>query len=118
MKRRKFILLAIVGSAAAGFPIIACNTAQKSLYPEFLHSLVDRSVLIEVGRLYLQKFPQEADKTKLEQHILGGQKPSSPRVFLQEKVKADFQNGKIVVLSGWVLSITEARQLALLNLTS
>ena len=36
---------------------------------------------------------------------------------MQQKVRADFENGETLVIQGWVLSQTEARQCALYSLT-
>ncbi len=38
--------------------------------------------------------------------------------MMSEKVQADFDNGETVVVRGWVLSRTEARQCALFSLTN
>ena len=37
--------------------------------------------------------------------------------LLQQKVHSDFEGGNTVIVSGWVLSVTEARQCALFSLT-
>lgn len=38
--------------------------------------------------------------------------------MMAEKVQADFENGETVVVRGWILSRTEARQCALFSLTN
>ncbi len=37
--------------------------------------------------------------------------------MLKNEIKQDFETGKIVIVKGWVLSITEARQCALYSLS-
>jgi hypothetical protein len=36
--------------------------------------------------------------------------------WMDRKSKADFENGKTVVVRGWVISVTEARQCALYHI--
>ena len=99
MKRRKFILLSVAASGAIALPT-ACQPGKPM--PEMLSSLADKKTLREIGDEYLKKYPTE--KNQLQDLID------------RENVQNDFSKGNIVVIKGWVLSVTEARQCALLTL--
>jgi hypothetical protein len=98
MKRRKFILLSVAAASAVALPL-GCGPAHAM--PEMLSALADKSTLRAIGRAYLEKFP--ANKESLQQLVSTA------------NVEQDFASGNIVVVKGWVLSVTEARQCALLS---
>lgn len=99
MKRRKFILLSVGAAGAAALPA-GCQPGQAM--PEMLSSLTDKATLRQIGRAYLQQYP--AEKSQLKD------------LARNASVQDDFAKGNIVVVKGWVLSVTEARQCALLSL--
>ena len=99
MKRRKFILLSVAATGAITFPA-ACKPGKPM--PEMLSSLTDKKTLREIGHEYLKQYP--AEKNQLQDLIV------------PQNVQSDFSKGNIVVIKGWVLSVTEARQCALLTL--
>jgi len=72
----------------------------------------------EIGVQYRRLVPAENDRIRLRAAILaagaggwGGRAPS-----LAAKVRSDFAAGRTLLLNGWVLSATEARQCALFSL--
>jgi hypothetical protein len=67
----------------------------------------------EIGVQYRRLVPAENDGIRLRAAILagGGRAPS-----LAARVRSDFDAGRTVLLNGWVLSATEARQCALFSL--
>lgn len=79
-----------------------------------------------VGRRYLKITPSVADVYLLTTEIaqgtqLGIVEPGTLRStelmpLLQEKIHRDFRNQKIVVVDGWLLSVTEAQLCALASL--
>ncbi|HBY96447.1 MAG TPA: hypothetical protein DEP84_21305 [Chloroflexi bacterium] len=79
-----------------------------------------------VGRTYLQNVPQEADAQTLVNLLsLGPVHNNSEsrnattntlRELLQLRMRQDFEEGQIVKLQGWILSVTEARLCALVAL--
>lgn len=79
-----------------------------------------------LGRLYLAESPREADAARLVALIgaaLGpALKPVSAatdaalRAGLDERIRNDFIGGDMVMVGGWLLSITEARLCALVSL--
>ena len=78
----------------------ACKPGQPM--PEMLSSLANKKTLREIGNEYLNQYP--AEKNQLQDLIV------------RENVQSDFSKGNVVVIKGWVLSVTEARQCALLTL--
>lgn len=86
----------------------------------------DPSTIEALGKAYLEMAPQENTPATLIDHLLldARNKPiPAPtdslelKEFLQQKVQSDFESGNTVIVSGWVLSLTEARQCALFSLT-
>ena len=129
MKRRKFILLSALGAAAVSVPSLYCAGTNAELdktlsIPEMLSHLADAATVAETGKAYGAKVPGEYDKHTLEQLLTGNAwntgnvSPSLMRDTLASGIKNDFTNGKTVIVKGWVLSITEARQCALYSLTA
>lgn len=101
MKRRKFILLSLAATGAASLPFAGCSPHDA---PEMLSKLCDEKTMREIGREYLAKHPAENNRDALK------------KLTRPADIRAEFSNGNVVVIKGWVLSLTEARQCALLTL--
>ena len=122
MDRRQFLQFTAAGVVAT-VTATACGEDPHSLArPELLDMLgPDRARIL--GARYRQMVPSENDADALRAAIeLGGR--SSPRRFgvlppsVTDQVRRDFAEGRTVVVQGWVLSVTEARQCALFSLAS
>jgi len=50
--------------------------------------------------------------------IAGSSDETAIHQYLDQKVKQDFETGNTVLVKGWVLSVTEARQCALFSLAN
>ena len=98
MKRRRFILLSLTAAGAIGLP--GCRPGHDA--PEMLSSICDQKTLHAIGKAYLQEHPAGRDELQ--------------KLIVNSNVQDDFQKGNIIVVKGWVLSATEARQCALLTL--
>jgi hypothetical protein len=81
---------------------------------------------MEIGKAYQQQAKNENDEPALIKLLSTNEqgKPinetmdsSSIAAILNQKIQQDFQQNRIVVANGWVLSVTEARQCALFSLT-
>lgn len=127
MKRRVFLTLAAIGGAAAAtywcFTKPATTPEEALALPQFLGQVCDESEVVAIGKAYLKKSPADAGTLrKLLTGEAGGldQFPTANGVWsmLFERVKEDFKADRTVILEGWVLSITEARQCALYSLTN
>jgi hypothetical protein len=126
MQRRIFMGISALGAVAIGFPYLySCNSRrdeESPWWPFFLSRILDQQSIIETGRAYFKKEPAEQDRKKLEELLLMNSKTNSPepdqlRQLFDNSVREDFENGRMIILKGWVLSITEARQCALFSLT-
>lgn len=102
MKRRTFILTSVAAAGVVLLPLTSCQPASGASMPEMLSALTEKRTLREIGRAYLEQYPTE--KNQLKDLLKNGD------------VQNDFIKGNIVVVKGWVLAVTEARQCALLTL--
>lgn len=127
MKRKKFIYLSIGSAITIITPTLYCRNRNKTLnkalgQPEFLSSISDPKTLSEIGAAYINKHPAEKKEDQLTGLLLTDNtghsisKTADLPLLLDQKITNDFKTGKTVVVSGWVLSVTEARQCALYSL--
>lgn len=131
MERRTFCGLFSIAMAGTFLPFIGCSGADPALQrklslPISLATINDPTTLAELGNSYLKQVPDENSASQLVEYLLvsstGEAIPETTdsltlQTLLLQKVQADFQSGKTVVIRGWVLSRTEARQCALYSLT-
>jgi len=130
MKRKSFIitlLLSLVGLSTFSLIQWFRNSSNDNhlAQPKFLSLLCDRNTIQMLGRAYLKLRPDETRDDVLLSDLLPGE---SHRVFLkkldmteaesqiEKRIKHDFDTDNIVVVQGWVLSITEARQCAFFSM--
>ncbi|MBI1767593.1 MAG: hypothetical protein HYR67_04370 [Bacteroidetes bacterium] len=130
MKRRSFIvasLLSLLGIGAFSFiQWIGSHGRAKALaHPKFLFRLCDRSTIRMLGRAYLKLKPDETRDDillndllteKSRKIVLEKEDISSVESQIEKRVKQDFDNKNVVVVQGWVLSVTEARQCAFFSI--
>ncbi len=131
MKRRFFIYLSVAGTLALGVPGIGCRQRNKQLnkflaQPKFLSHICNANTLKEIGKAYKKQFPSETKEDKISDLLIidSTGKPvaqtldqATIEALMDKKIKEDFEQGEIVVVKGWVLSATEARQCALFSLS-
>jgi hypothetical protein len=132
MNRRKFIIAsATAGAAAAAVPWGYKQyedykwKSQPLIHPAVLMRFCDEATVRKIGQDYRNSFPAENSKDQLTSLILKEIKvPASAKTenvvnegTLKIQGEKDFKDGQLVVLKGWVLSRTEARQCALLTFT-
>ncbi len=127
MKRSVFIKLTVAGAAAVALPLTyGCggNSAKKLIAePEFLLKLIDVKTLYETGQAYIKKFPVEDNEKKLtdllveNSAIVQSSDTKAIHLFFDKKIHDDFESGNTVIVNGWILSLTEARQCALFSIT-
>ena len=126
MKRKDFLQLSAFTAAALSVPLLhACNapvSENAMAHPVFLSRLFDEETIRDVGKAYLQKTPAENDDTKLIQLLAGNSaiadssEEKAIHQYLEEKIEQDFEKGNTIMVKGWVLAVTEARQCALFSL--
>jgi hypothetical protein len=97
--------------------------------PLFLSTLTDIKTLTQIGNAYRKQTPAETNETTLTDLLTGTSQldnstpqpenstpqPDNSTLRLDNTVKEDFASGHTLTINGWVLSITEARQCALLS---
>jgi hypothetical protein len=126
MKRRSFVRLSAVGLLV---PLVGCQIAPEPhpsigqpLSLSFIH---DSATIHDLGMQYRSLRPGEDNRRRLNRLILSDQELSIEDPadsiqlldFLSQKIKADYQLEETILLDGWVLSATEARQCALYSMT-
>jgi hypothetical protein len=130
MKRRNFIALTALGAAAVSIPNINCmgsaNEYEKKLaLPQSLSRITDENEIIAIGKAYgnihKEEYTLKALEEQLQKNKAGNISATTPvkelDVFLEKNVNDDLDQGNTIVINGWVLSVTEARQCALFSLT-
>lgn len=124
MNRRQFLGISAIGatatlaSSARGTDAGASYDVHALAHPHLLSLLGPQSVR-EVGARYREMVPAENHVNTLRAAILTARSlrvPRAPRPAVATLVRDDFAAGRTIVVQGWVLSATEARQCALFSL--
>ena len=121
MKRRNFLGIITAGVVILGmiswfFVIKKQKPDSNAFGPDVLSNICSREKIIEIGKKYRQ-ISSENDENSLNQLLaLDQQQPT--KEFFEERVRQDFENNDTVLIDGWLLSVTEARQCALFSLQS
>ena len=126
MKRRKFILTAVAIAAIIIVPIGIYRNRHRFAHdplvkPDILARFCDEATILKIGRQYRAIVPGENQKEKLTTLILDGKMQTITSddgisEWIEEKIQKDFEEEKMVIVDGWILSETEARQCALFSL--
>ena len=127
MERKVFLNLAAWASSARTKP---CPENQKQglcdkiARLEFLSHSFDQETARDIGLAYLQREPGNPDPNQLTDMLLENSPicrssdADSIRCFFQQKTWQDFEMGRITIVHGWLLALTEARQCALFALVN
>ena len=127
MKRRSFILLSGLAISATGVSVVNLfdlSFAGRSEHtkPKFLSQLCDNDTVRDLGRIFLELNPLEKRREVLETKLYGASvniASLAPEEIvrlqrgLEKSIYKDFDAGETIILKGWILSLTEARQCAL-----
>ena len=124
MQKRDFIYLSAYTSVALAPQASGCAYKQIDEEPQslFLSHLADVKTIVATGIAYRKEHREEDCKTRLTELLLANSALQSSsddraiRSMLENKVENDFKTGKIAVVKGWVLSLTEARECALFSM--
>ncbi len=130
MKRGKFIALTAIGAAAVSIPYLNCkgsaNAYDKKLaLPQSLAKITDEKEIMAIGKAYGSMHKEEYNIKALEEQLqtnkTGNISSNTPEkefdMFLEKNINNDLDQGNTLVINGWVISLTEARQCALFSLT-
>jgi uridylate kinase len=132
MQRRQFLQLTAMGGTVFLVTGMSCNQQHSVSYdlmerPDALAQICDMKTLKEIGMAYHGQMATEANADKLASLLLTDSaghpiSSTSDNTFIQDllskKIEQDFEKGSIVIVKGWILSVTEARQCALLFLNN
>lgn len=86
--------------------------------PFFLSHIWDNESIVNVGKKYLSGVKDEKDEQELVKHIVMNNDPKESEGIqkINEQIAVDFNKDQIVLVDGWILSLTEARQCGLYSL--
>jgi hypothetical protein len=123
MKRRRFLQTStslLAATAAARLSALTPPSISSALTPPDLLGFVgNRDYIRQLGLTYRTRFPDEANAASLCSMLdvdMSRLPDSRIRDQLDQLVLADFARGDTVLLDGWLLARTEARQCALCSL--
>ncbi len=126
MKRRAFVVSAatlIITAPLASYFWFSKDTISILRKPEKLLKVCNNAELYSMGKYFLAENSDENSKEILTEKILGPinsinkKNLESISDYIQRKIHHDFENLNTVTIQGWIISMTEARQCALLSLT-
>lgn len=120
MKRRDFLFIATTGIAAVTIPYYYLNDVEYNsalAKPQLLSNIWDTQTINAIGNKYRLQVPDEKNERTLVK-LLSSEISSDTMQLeksLEEKIKKDFESGNTIMIDGWILSVTEARQCALFS---
>lgn len=129
MKRRTFLITTSI--VAVGIPVAyylreyKWKSGNPLTTPDMLSNFCSYEELNAMGIKYRELMPDENEKQKLINLLLtdgNGKKikPSDKSLIettISNKILAEFNANTTIIVNGWVISLTEARQCALFSLT-
>jgi hypothetical protein len=123
LDRRRFLQLTAAG-VVASFADSGCTRETvedpRALGQPALLEMLGAERTLDIGRKYRAAVPRENTAAALRAAISSSRHQTFPwigRRSIEETIRDDFGAGRTVVVSGWVLSETEARQCALYSLS-
>ena len=121
MERRTFIQLSAYAALALTLPFAeGCSSKNSPMeLPLLFSKIADKQMLIEAGDAYRKAHPNENEESAISELLSRGMPTldkDALRRALSSQVKQDFIAGNTVTVSGWVMSVTEARQCALFSI--
>jgi hypothetical protein len=125
--RRRFLIVASgLGTAAlAGLGLVARRTFERARAFEVGGLLADLPAATVLGQAWLTANPDRALPAELTEALLADLGPRSRRasraelrLLVADRVAADYEEGRVESLKGWVLSRTEILLCALAAVTA
>lgn len=128
MNRKRFLLVSALVAAASASRWMFLDSSNPAppdhalLRPDFLSRVLTDSELHRVGLLYRAAYPRENSIHVMVNRLLDARSPAAAAAgpalagHLARQIAADFAAGRTVILDGWVLALTEARQCALFSM--
>lgn len=123
LKRKNFILLTALGLSGIAIPAIffKIKSVKKNIHlsePNLLSRIMDGDTITRIGQIFIKQFPNENIEDELEEALSesGASNNDSLIETLEAQIEDDFVQANIVIIDGWILSLTEARQCALFSI--
>ena len=122
--RRRFLTVTLVGGGTSLlFVFFRPGRLRERFVLDLETFLSNPELVVEIGSAYLRLAPEENDVETLGTRVFSDvpwsvRFRSSVARALREAVRGDFREGRVVLLSGWQLSLTEARVCAIAALAS
>lgn len=128
MNRKKFLIAAGAATTVALISIPIFKSKLKRTWkdnplqsPESLSYFCDAEMINKIGMAYRSQVPAENSQEKLKAILLTDasgktldeKSKSKIAAAIEKRVKSEFDNYQTLILEGWVVSPTEARQCAL-----
>lgn len=124
-------MAAVATATAVAIPAIYHSSRQKKssgdplISPYILERFCNETEINEIGVGYRSMVPAENTKPTLTEMLLSGDSEkkseslsrSEIAKLLQRKIQQEYSAYKTIIVNGWVISPTEARQCALFSLT-
>ena len=123
LDRRRFLQVTAAGVVASLADTGCRETSENAaalVHPTLIDMLGPARVR-EIGTQYRAAFPKENTAEALRDAIARSQHPNFPLIWrrsIEDRIRDDFAAGRTVLIAGWVLSETEARQCALYSLAA
>ena len=122
LDRRRFLQVTAAGVVASLTDTGCRETSENAgaLAQPTLIEMLGPARVREIGTQYRAAFPKENTAEALRDAITRSQHPHFPLIWhrsVEDQIHDDFADGRTVLVGGWVLSETEARQCALYSLS-
>lgn len=122
MKRRDFIF-GITSLAVISIPTLYYYSGNDFEYdsllaePQSVSQIWDNETILSIGNQYRSQVSEENNESALAKILTDETSGTGKELILEleTKINNDFQDGHTIMIDGWILSITEARQCALFS---
>jgi hypothetical protein len=123
LDRRRFLQLSALGIVAAvadSACVASSDRADGAVDRPQLLAMLGPERVRQLGAHYRASTPSENSAAALRAALSSGHGSQSPSIksgSLDDQIRDDFAAERTVIVDGWVLSVTEARQAALFSLS-
>src|SRR4051812_14507646 len=119
LDRRKFLKVGLIAAIAGAGGSACTNRDSETIDRPDLLAMLGPDRVRALGAKYRARVPAEDSSHALQSAVEDARSTLHlpwPRKSIDQAVRDDFANGRMVLVDGWVLSVTEARQCALFSL--
>lgn len=131
MNRRNFIILSATGAMIATLPLLECRGSDQQGYAELsipivLSRITDKNTILQIGKTFGEMHPEQYTLSDLEKKLKTNLPADNTlsdslsktkiNALIGEQIFREFSQTETLVIRGWVITLTEARQCALFSL--